>query len=91
MSHDRTFQGPDVGLLAVATKPGAERQSQGSASPPPLGWVVVPEMVGVATRVAVWTGAFCLVMFGLFTYAAPTVGAFLFIVLLARYIGKKRH
>lgn len=51
-------------------------------------WVVVPEVIGIAARVAVWSGVFCLLLFGLFTYAAPLVGAFVLAVLLARYVGR---
>jgi len=86
ISHDR-----HVEPVGIATRPDAGRQSSSPASPSPFGWLVVPELIGIALRVAVWSGIFCLLLFGLFTYAAPVVGTFLLIVLSARYVRRMRH
>lgn len=67
--------------------------AQRSRWPKPLSmsdWVLVPEAIGVAARVAIWSGMFCLLLVGLFTYPAAVVGAFVLIVLLARYF-RRRH
>ena len=56
----------------------------------PYSWALVPETVGVVLRVAVWSGIFCLLLIGMFTYPAPVVGAFLLIVLSARLLRRSR-
>ncbi len=53
-------------------------------------WFLIPEMIGVVARVAVWSGAFCLLLISLFTYPAPVAGAFVLCMLVARYVWRKR-
>jgi hypothetical protein len=90
----RSFQSSQTRLAmpppSLSTVGEAARRSWDTGKLTPHDWVLIPETIGIVARVAVWSGVFCLLLFGLFTYAAPIVGAFVVLVLLARYVRPHR-
>ncbi len=78
-------------LSAVATTMGdAAKGSLDAGSRSPGGWILLPQAIGVMARVAVWSGIFSLLIFGLFTFPALVVGAFIFVVFFARSVRRTR-
>ena len=93
----RDSRPPDSGDLRTVATPIVlatigESAHRGSSPGPtsPQDWVLVPEAIGIAVRVAVWSGVFCLLLIGLFTYPAAVMGAFVLIVLLTRLARHRR-